>query len=290
MEQKKKKILLAVLLSAAGLVLLLAAVAGVVWLCNDFTLTLDVPGEPEVTLEYGAPYTPPVGTAEYRGTLLLKAGKPLEVTAEGSVNTSVVGTYVQTYWAEYRGERAEVTRVVHIVDRKPPEITLRSFDGWYTLPGCPYVEEGVTAYDEYDGDLTKQIQRRDTETEVIYTVTDAAGNTAEARRKIFYNDPFPPELVLLGDGEMTIDQNQTYQEPGYTATDNCDGDLTGQVQVEGLVNPSAPGTYILKYQVTDRYGNTASAERKVTVHRAAPPSRPPSRIQTPSEARVRPFT
>ena len=52
---------------------------------------------------------------------------------------------------------------------------------------------------------------------------------------------------------------------GVSAADGKDGDLTGAVQVMGSVDTSREGTYTLTYQVSDKAGNTAVAERTVVV-------------------------
>jgi peptidoglycan/xylan/chitin deacetylase (PgdA/CDA1 family) len=144
-------------------------------------------------------------------------------------------------------------------------ISLVSDRDHYTLPGQVYEEEGFSAMDGHDGDITHKVQRELTETEVIYTVTDASGNTAQLRRPIVYDDPVAPVLTLLGDTELTIDAGTQYTEPGYTATDNCDGDIKHLVNVVGNVNIWSAGTYTITYTVTDSYGNTTSATRTVNV-------------------------
>jgi len=59
--------------------------------------------------------------------------------------------------------------------------------------------------------------------------------------------------------------NSGYSDPGATATDNNDGDLTSAIQVSGSVNTFMIGTYQLVYTVQDAQGNTATAIREVTV-------------------------
>lgn len=76
----------------------------------------------------------------------------------------------------------------------------------------------------------------------------------------------PPELVLQGEGTMKI-CGAVYQEPGFTATDNVDGDLTAAVKVTGQVDSYAPGTYTLTYSVTDSHGNAVTATRTVEVEK-----------------------
>ena len=78
-------------------------------------------------------------------------------------------------------------------------------------------------------------------------------------------DTTSPEINLNGQAEMSISINSTYNEPGYTAVDNCD-DVSSKVNVDGSVDTTKPGTYTITYSVTDESGNSASATRKVTVY------------------------
>mgnify|MGYP001829285826 CR=1 FL=1 len=64
---------------------------------------------------------------------------------------------------------------------------------------------------------------------------------------------------------MAITTGTFYQEPGYSALDNVDGDLTQQVQVDGEVDWLTPGTYSVTYTVTDGYKNTTTVTRTVEV-------------------------
>ena len=133
------------------------------------------------------------------------------------------------------------------------------------MPGQTYEEEGFTAIDNHDGDITHLVQRVEAEGKVTYTVADTFGNTAEVTREIVYNDPIPPQLSLKGDNILILDYGKTYAEPGYAASDNCDGDLTGAVKVEGLPDTKKPGSYEVVYTVTDQYNNVAKAIRTVFV-------------------------
>ncbi|MCB9232354.1 MAG: DUF5011 domain-containing protein [Bacteroidia bacterium] len=78
-------------------------------------------------------------------------------------------------------------------------------------------------------------------------------------------DKTAPVVTLKGDSTVEIALNGTYQEPGYTATDDEDGDLTGDVTVTGSVDKTNIGTYTLTYTVTDEAGNTGSVSRTVIV-------------------------
>jgi len=77
-------------------------------------------------------------------------------------------------------------------------------------------------------------------------------------------DTTAPVLTLTGT-DMTLDLLDTYNEPGFTATDDEDGDLTSAVTVTGAVVNSDVAVTTLTYSVSDAAGNTASATRTVTV-------------------------
>lgn len=92
--------------------------------------------------------------------------------------------------------------------------------------------------------------------------------------------PLPPppgqnSLVLDPPTEMTLNECDAYVEPGYTATDANNGDITDQVIVTGDgFNTCVAGTYSIDYSVTFTDSSTATETRTVTVE--ATPSPPPS--------------
>jgi len=260
-------------------VLLVAIVAGalIVWNINEFSLQLDVTGEQEITLEHGQTYQDAGAKAAFSGSLLIREPIPVELKVQNHVNPAVLGTYDVTYSAEYTlqtifGQQHFVqteVRKVHVVDTKAPEITLVADPEVYTLPGQVYAEEGYTAVDDYDGDITNQVVREVVGETVVYTVSDSSGNQTQVVRQVVYDDPIPPELVLEGKPVMVVYLNKTYEEPGYKATDNVDGDITDLVTVEGTVDTTKEGTYELIYTVKDNYDNVVTATRKVEVTKPA---------------------
>ncbi len=74
----------------------------------------------------------------------------------------------------------------------------------------------------------------------------------------------PPVLTLLGDNPMTVTDG-TYTEPGATAIDYEDGDITANIVTTGTVDPAVGGTYFVTYTITDAAGNRVSATRTVNV-------------------------
>lgn len=78
-------------------------------------------------------------------------------------------------------------------------------------------------------------------------------------------DKKAPEIALNGDAEMTVEAGSEFSDPGYTATDNYDGDLTDKVSVTGAVDTSKPGDYEIKYSVADSSKNEIEVKRTVHV-------------------------
>lgn len=78
-------------------------------------------------------------------------------------------------------------------------------------------------------------------------------------------DNLKPTINLLGKDKVILDFNQNYKEPGFTATDNYDGDITNKVIVKNNVNIKKTGTYKVSYKVSDSNGNFEKKERIVIV-------------------------
>lgn len=76
------------------------------------------------------------------------------------------------------------------------------------------------------------------------------------KRTIKVTDDFPPEITLKGGEKVSTCSLDTFKDPGYTATDNNDGDLT-----EKVIVTNNKDTII--YTVTDSSDNTTSITRKV---------------------------
>ena len=144
-------------------------------------------------------------------------------------------------------------------------------DDAYVCPGKKYEKEEVTATDNYDGDLTKKVKVDISKKNVTYSVSDKAGNLKKVVKKIVYGDITKPTITLEGPETYDMCTNEVYKDPGYSAADNCDGDLTSKVQVEGSVDNSVEGEFELKYKVKDKAGNETEASRKVVVGKSDGP-------------------
>jgi len=77
-------------------------------------------------------------------------------------------------------------------------------------------------------------------------------------------DVTPPTITLNGGNSITVYRGDVFTDPGASANDDRDGDLTPDIQVSGTVG-SAAGVYTLNYSVNDKAGNHAEAQRIVYV-------------------------
>ncbi|MDD4733346.1 MAG: DUF5011 domain-containing protein [Bacilli bacterium] len=78
-------------------------------------------------------------------------------------------------------------------------------------------------------------------------------------------DEIDPVITLDGGNEIVLTIGDNYKEPGYKVLDNFDKDITSKVKVEGKVNASKKGAYIIKYSVSDSSNNKAEVIRTVNV-------------------------
>ena len=237
---------------------------------STYSLEITLLGEAYITMEYGTEYTDAGAAAALYGAALHNGVQTINnIEIDNPLDTSKAGTYVITYRAACKVDGEIITattqRTVVVTDTQAPVITLLGDPDGYTYPGHAYVEEGFTAIDGHDGDIAHLVERTEENGVITYRVADAAGNVAVATRTVVYKDPDAPVITLKGENPMTIKVGVGYSEPGFTAYDACDGDLTANVVVAGTVSKYAVGTYVISYCVEDAAGNVTILERTVYV-------------------------
>lgn len=185
-------------------------------------------GDIVMTLTQGTAFTDPGATANDTEDGNITD----DIIATGTVNTSVIGAYTLAYnVTDSDGNAAdEKTRTVNIVSGgggggggggTPPVCGNGSDDDGDGLPDYPR-DPGCTSStdgDERDGG---------------------------------------PVLTLLGANPMTVTQGTTFTDPGATASDPEDGDITARIVKTGTVDTNILGTYVITYNASDTQGNAAA--------------------------------
>ena len=261
-KRKLKRRKGAALAVIALLYLVIVAAAAVI--IDDRHIEIVVFGDTEMLAEAGERYTDPGAEAYFTGNLFGRAKQPVELSVESSVNTDAPGDYTVKYSAEAYGKSAESYRSVRVRDTKPPVITLEREEGYLASWLVGYTEEGFSAVDSFDGDLTDKVVRTESGDSITYSVSDAAGNETVVTRVIEYGIS-EPTIKLIGGENVDVGADFTFTDPGYEATDASGNDLTSYVQVSGTVDPMKLGTYVLNYYIMNEQGETATAQRTVNI-------------------------
>ena len=249
---------------AAITVIYLVIVAAAAVIIDDRHIEIRLLGDADQLAEVGEAYHDPGAEAYLTGNLFGKMTGPVELRVENSVDTSRIGDYTVKYGATAFGKSAESYRLVHVRDTTPPVITLEYEQDYQASWLVGYKEEGYTAVDNYDGDLTDKVVRTETGDAVYYSVVDSSGNETAVERVIEYGIS-EPMIRLVGGEEIEVGAAFTFTDPGYEATDESGNDLTSYVQVSGEVVPYELGTYKLNYTIMNEQGETATAQRVVHI-------------------------
>lgn len=131
-----------------------------------------------------------------------------------------------------------------------------------------YQDPGVVAsfrFQDYSDEVSV-LNEVDIKKKGNYTITyECEKYHQKIVRKVEVVDTKQPDIRLEGGEVVRVFENGTFQDPGFKAIDNCDGDISKQVKVEAKVDMKKTGTYEVHYSVSDASGNSATAVRKVEV-------------------------
>ncbi len=199
-------------------------------------------------------------------------------TLSGSVDANTPGTYTLTYSAtDATGNTSTATRVVTVSDHTAPVVTINAGP---TTVEChtSFTNPGATASDACDAGVTTATLSGSVNVNtpgnytLIYSATDASGNTGTATRVVTVSDSIAPVVSISGSNPLTLNCHDSFSAPGATASDACDAAVTTATVTSGSVNPNVVGAYTLTYSATDASGNTGSATLVVNVVDTTPPS------------------
>jgi hypothetical protein len=219
-------------------------------------------GANPMTVECHSTFTDPGATA------VDSCSGTVSVSASGTVNSNVPGTYTITYTASDGTNSSTATRTVNVVDTTAPVITINGANPFTVECHTSFSDPGATASDSCAGSVavtsTNNVNVNVPGSYTVnYSATDGT-NTATATRTVNVVDTIAPVLTLNGANPMTVECHTGFSDPGATASDSCAGNLTGSIHVTGSVNPNAVGSYTLTYTVSDG-SNTTTGTRTVNV-------------------------
>lgn len=224
----------------------------------------------------------------------------LEVQNPLEGGTGQLGTFQVVYSAaDINGNQAEdVIRTVIVIgaDLDAPQINVFNLDTTAQLangdtvflpitPGGVWGGLPVQAIDNVDGIVNPSnistSGNVNLEVGGVYaytiTATDEHGNSSSITVYIAVQDSTAPTITLQGGANISVAPGQCgtgcFTIPGFSATDNVDGNLSSQVtvtiklgaQVVNCVCTGQQGSYIVTYTVSDAAGNVATKTRIVTV-------------------------
>lgn len=213
-----------------------------------------------IVLDYGEKYKEKGYTASSFGKDYTK-----NVNVTNNINYKKLGKYKVEYSVKINNITYKKYRNVIIVDRKKPKIILKGSKKTNVCPGTKYKEEGYTVIDNYDKKLDKKVKVSKMKDKYIYVVVDSSGNKSKVTRTFKYRDITKPKISLNGDETTTVYIGNSYEEKGAQVIDNCDGDISNSVKIEGNVDNNKIGTYKIKYSVIDKANNENNIERTVNV-------------------------
>ncbi|MBO6517784.1 MAG: DUF5011 domain-containing protein [Bacteroidia bacterium] len=247
-------------------------------LANDNTIPyITLIGNDTIKVEVDSPYVDPGAIAmdPTEGNISWR----LDTTSD--VDANAPGIYYVTYRvSDASGNMAPpARRVVYVVvDQSAPELKLIGANPQYLeVIKDKYVEQGWTANDKTDGDLTTAVQVSGSVNTfkigsyiLTYTVQDAQGNVTTATREVIVRDQSFPTIknddivVENGRNVVKVQIQSVFVDRTIPADNYNDGtfgplfDYTispANAQGEAEVDTRIKGTTTVTYTVTDETGN-----------------------------------
>ena len=228
-----------------------------------YVFSFQLNGKNKVEVPYGEEYK----ELGYKASILSLSFNNM-VKIKGEVDSHKLGKYVISYELPFK----KLLREVMVVDKEKPVLELSGDKEVVLSIGSDYLESGFKASDNYDGELTDKVEVNNNidkdkigEYKVSYLVKDTSNNQTEVERIVKVVDNIAPVITLKGSKNITIKVNGNYEEDGYNAIDNLDGDITSKVKVSRNVDFNKVGTYYITYKVEDSNGNVGSNTRTINV-------------------------
>lgn len=165
-------------------ILIYLVIAGTLLVINNYSYPeLKLLGKKEINLSLNEKYTDP-------GYKIVPNNKKYKVVVDNNIDENKTGSYEVKYSLQVKNRLINKVRKVNVVDNTSPEITLKGSDNIKLYESSDYEEPGFIAFDNYDGDITKNvIVQNDIKEEVgdykiTYIVEDSSGNKTMVTRNV----------------------------------------------------------------------------------------------------------
>lgn len=159
--------------------------------------------------------------------------------------------------------------VLVLKNRNNTYITLNGLNEMTIYQGSNYNEPGYKAFDSKKNDLTSQVivkDNLDTKTIGTYTIVYSINNKRVTRTiHVVAKSEFDTTIHLSGDKNIYLKVGDSFTDPGCTAIDTVDGNLTDKVVVNSNVDTTKKGIYRIVYSVVNSSGITTSETRTIIV-------------------------
>ena len=188
-----------------------------------------------------------------------------EVVVTSNVNKDKLGKYEINYNLKKFIFNINKTITVNIVDNIKPIILLNGENEVHACSIQSYNEEGYSASDNYDGDLTDKVIIEKENDIIKYTVKDSSNNENYITRKILTSDIEAPKIKLNGKEVVHVKLNEKYNDEGISVSDNCDTSISN-ISIENKVDYSKVGVYEIIYTAVDSSNNSSSIKRYIYVY------------------------
>ena len=140
-------------------------------------------GKKEINLSLNEKYIDP-------GYKIVPNNKKYKVVIDNNIDENKTGSYEVKYSLQVKNKIINKVRKVNVIDNISPEITLNGSDNIKLYESSDYEEPGFIAFDNYDGDITKNvIVQNDIKEEIgdykiTYIVEDSSGNKTMVTRNV----------------------------------------------------------------------------------------------------------
>ncbi len=159
-------------------------------------------------------------------------------------------------------------------DTVKPTISLVDLSTIYTEVHKAYVEPGVIANDNFEGNISNKLETLGTvDTSKVgpnylrYIVRDLYGNVSDtlSRTVFVVLNQTGPTITLVGSSSVFMEVFNKYNEPGFVAKDNQGNIINSQVVISSNLDTSKLGIYTITYTIVDAFGFVRITSRAITV-------------------------